>query len=72
MFEDRTLKQGTFVYLAKKANKVERGSYKHIVKAGESMHSIAQKYGITLKALYKLNGITYGASAVEGQSLFLK
>jgi LysM repeat protein len=72
MFEDRTLKSGTFVYTSKKAKKVSRGRYNHVVKEGDSMHTIAQKYGITLKSLYKLNGITYGASAVEGQTLFLK
>jgi len=72
MFEDRTLMSGTLVYVAKKANKVERGRYKHVVTEGDSMHSIAQKYGITLKSLYKLNGITYGAVAVAGQTLILK
>jgi len=72
MFEDRTLKAGTFVYTTKKADKVTRGQYYHIVKDGESMHSISQRYGITLKALYKLNGITYGSPAEVGQSLHLK
>ena len=72
MFEDRILKSGTFVYTGKKASKVTKGRYNHVVKAGDSMHTISQKYGITLKALYKLNNITYGASAVEGQTLFLK
>jgi len=72
LFEDRTLKAGTFVYIAKKANSFQRGSSKHVVAEGESMHSISQKYGITLKSLYKINGITYGAVAVTGQTLFLR
>ena len=72
MFEDRTLKSGTFVYVAKKAGKIVRGRFNHIVKEGESMHTISQKYGITLKALYKINGITYGAPAITGQALSLK
>ena len=72
MFEDRVLKMGTYVYVAKKAKKFERGSSKHTVKEGESMHSIAQKYGITLKSLYKINGITYGAAAITGQTLLLR
>jgi len=72
MFEDRVLKEGTFVYIAKKAKKFERGRPNHVVKEGESMHTIAQRYGITLKSLYNLNGITYGATAIVGQTLFLK
>jgi len=72
MFEDRVLKTGTYIYIAKKASKFERGNAKHVVSEGESMHSIAQRYGITLKSLYKINGITYGAAAVTGQTLFLR
>ena len=71
MFEDRILKSDTFVYVAKKAGKNVGVRY-HIVKDGDSMHKIAQQYGITLKSLYKINRITYGASAVLGQTLFLK
>jgi hypothetical protein len=72
LFEDVVLKSGTFVYVGKKAGKVAKRYNRHIVKAGESMHSISQKYGITLKALYKINGITYGAPSLEGQTLFLR
>ncbi len=51
------LSEGDIVYLQKKRNKADK-VYKnvpHIVEPGESMYSIAQKYGITLEALYKLN-----------------
>jgi LysM repeat protein len=41
------------------------------VRAGESMHSIAQEYGITLKALYKLNNLEYGTPAKVGMKLKL-
>ena len=72
MFEDRILKAGTYVYIAKKASKVERGRANHVVKEGDSMHSIAQRYGITLKSLYKINGLIYGAPVVIGQRFYLK
>jgi len=72
MFEDKVLKAGTYVYVAKKADKVYVGRYKHVVGEGESMHSISQKYGVTLKSLYKNNGIPYGAIAITGQTLYLK
>lgn len=45
------------IFLEKKAKKadVQYKDYWHKVKAGESMYSIAQFYGIRLDALYKMN-----------------
>lgn len=51
------LVEGEIIYLAKKQSRAEK-TYKkrpHRVKAGESMYSIAQFYGIKLKSLYKMN-----------------
>jgi LysM repeat protein len=50
---------GDILYLKKKRRKAER-KYKnvpHVVKDGESMYSIAQRYAIRLKSLYKKNGL---------------
>jgi LysM repeat protein len=41
----------------------------HTVKAGESMYSIAQYYGIRLKSLYKMNHISPDESIRVGQVL---
>lgn len=71
LFEDRTLPKGTFIYTKKKASECYRRR-ECIVAEGDSMHSISQQYGITLKSLYKLNGLTYGAIPVIGQKLFLR
>ncbi|MDR1544524.1 MAG: glucosaminidase domain-containing protein [Prevotellaceae bacterium] len=71
LFEDRTLPAGTYIYTGKKYDRATSNSRRHVVQEGESMHLIAQLYGITLKSLYKINGITYGARAVEGQTLNL-
>ena len=52
-----TLSEGDIVYLKKKqkrADKAFKNKY-HVVQRGESMYSIAQKYGIRLKSLYKKN-----------------
>lgn len=54
------LAQGDVVYLRKKRKKAEKqykGTY-HIVKYGESMYSISQKYGIQMKSLYKKNHLS--------------
>ena len=55
--EDFTIPAGMHIFLAKKAKKAE-AKYKdtwHKVKAGESMYTISQYYGIRLKNLYKMN-----------------
>ena len=59
------------VYLAKKRATTKKRKPMHKVSAGESMHSIAQEYGITLKALYKLNDLEYGTPAKVGMKLKL-
>jgi LysM repeat protein len=53
------LKPGEIIWLKKKQKKAPK-EYKdrlHYVRAGESMYSIAQKYGIRLKYLYKMNNL---------------
>lgn len=49
------LNKGDVVYLETKKKKAELPYYHHIVRPGESMHSISQRYGIQLSRLYKIN-----------------
>lgn len=51
------LHDGDIIYLEKKRSKADKQYKKHphVVRAGESMYSIAQKYGIRMKYLYKKN-----------------
>ena len=53
--EDFPLQKGDIVYIEKKKKKADKPNYDHVVQVGESMHSIAQKYGIQIKSLYKKN-----------------
>lgn len=53
--EDFPLQKGDIVYLEKKKKKADKPNYDHVVQIGESMHSIAQKYGMQIKSLYKMN-----------------
>ena len=53
--EDFPLQKNDIVYLEKKKKKADKPNYDHVVQVGESMHSIAQKYGIQIKSLYKIN-----------------
>ena len=55
--EEVSIKKGDFIYLEKKATKGPaemKGSW-HKIAQGETMYSIAQKYGIRLAALYRMN-----------------
>ena len=55
--KDDPITPGEIIWLKKKQKKAPK-EYKdrlHYVRAGESMYSIAQKYGIRLKSLYKMN-----------------
>ena len=53
------LEAGEYVWLKKKRRHAPKDfkGYLHEVNAGESMYSIAQKYGIRLKYLYKMNNL---------------
>ena len=69
-----SLSEGDIVYLKKKAKKAPK-SYKdrlHYVRAGESMYSISQLYGIRMKYLYKMNNMTPYDNIVVGQGLRLR
>ena len=72
MYKDNTLRAGTFVYVSKKRGKADERYRSYMVKEGDSMHSVAQQFGITLKALYKLNNLPYGTPAEDGMTLFLQ
>ncbi|MCF0201893.1 MAG: glucosaminidase domain-containing protein [Bacteroidaceae bacterium] len=54
------LEEGDIVFLKKKARKGEKAHKGKVyrVKAGDSMYSISQKFGIRLKNLYKMNDLS--------------
>ena len=65
------LRNGEIVYLEKKRTKADK-SFKrrpHIVRAGESMYSIAQAYGVRLKSLYKKNNMSPDHSIHVGDKI---
>ena len=52
------LQVGDILYLEKKKRKASKDNIVHVLRSGESMYSVSQKYGIRLKNLYKLNKMT--------------
>lgn len=63
LYKGYELRQGDILYLEKKNRKAPKGMYVHVLRSGESMYSISQKYGIRLKRLYKMNKMDFGDDA---------
>ncbi|NDW17913.1 LysM peptidoglycan-binding domain-containing protein [Dysgonomonas sp. 216] len=51
----KQLKAGDIVYFKGKKSKADKPFYVHAIQSGESLHDISQKYGVTVKSLYKMN-----------------
>ena len=70
--EDFPLQKGDIVYIEKKKKKADKPNYDHVVQVGESMHSIAQIFGIQIKSLYKMNKKDKDYVPEEGDVLKLR
>lgn len=68
----RQPEEGTVVYLQQKKKKITYGDGVHVVKKGESMHDISQKYGIRIHSLYDLNKLPYDSKIEVGKLLKLR
>ena len=68
------LHEGEIIWLKKKQKKApkEFKYHNHVITAGESMYSIAQKYGIRLKSLYKMNKLSPDYDIRVGDQLRLR
>ena len=75
-FNDLNKKQaiapGETIWIQEKENKAAIGNDAHRVKAGETLHSISQYYGIRLKNLAKMNHIKENAHLEAGTILKLR
>jgi LysM repeat protein len=66
------LKPGQFIYLQPKRSKAAEGNAIHIVKAGETMYFLSQKYAVKLSSLYKMNVMEEGTECVPGQKVRIR
>ena len=66
------LKPGQFIYLQPKRSKAAEGNPIHIVKAGETMYILSQKYAVKLSSLYKMNVMEEGTECVPGQKVRIR
>lgn len=63
---------GQRVFVSAKKNKAPKDCPTHKVRAGETMQSISQDYGIKLVRLYELNNISFDKGAEYGKVLVLR
>lgn len=69
---DFPLQKDDIVYLEKKKKKADKPYYEHVVQVGESMHTIAQRYGLQIRSLYKMNKKDKDYVPEEGDVLKLR
>ncbi len=68
-----TLEPGTVVFLQPKKNRAAKGLEKHIVEdPDETLRDIAQRYGVKLEKLCKMNGIPADRKLVEDEVIILR
>lgn len=63
---------GTELYIQPKRRKAEVNHAVHVVEEGETIYSIAQKYAIKSKYIYKRNRMKRGEEPEVGQLLYLR
>ncbi len=71
LYYNTTIPANTNIYLQPKRSK-SINSKSHQVKKGDTMWKIAQKYGVSLKSLYKRNLMRPGTEPMRGTIIFLK
>lgn len=65
------LRDGDMVYVKSKARRANNGKLIHLVQDGDTMHSIAQQYGIRVKNLANMNRRSVDARLMPGQQIRL-
>ena len=67
---DQILAPGDYIFIQKKRKKGSQSEY--IVKEGDDMYSISQRFGIRLRYLYKRNNMAAGQQPEPGALLILR
>lgn len=69
---EQLLRGGDRIYLLPKRKRADRNHTRHLVRQGETAWDIAQRYGMRMSYLYKLNGIPEGTPLTTQQWLNLR
>ena len=66
------MRPGTVVYIQPKKNGAAKGLDMHVLESGETLWDIAQRYGVKLDRIYKLNGWNKAFVPREGTCIKLR
>lgn len=69
---DTELIPGTLIYIQPKKNEAARGLEKHVVENGETLRTLSQRYGVKMKKLMIMNGLSYDSVLREGDVIKLR
>jgi LysM repeat protein len=69
---DFRITPGQMLYLQAKRDKAEAGKEFYETSDGDTMYQLAQKFGVRLKSLYKMNGIQEGQEPAPGTRIWLR
>jgi len=69
--KNKALRENEIMYVEAKYKKASRAHKKHVVEKDDTMHYIAQKYGLKLKPLLKRNRMKPGDEPASGQTIYL-
>ncbi len=71
--QEMTLESGEVVYLQPKKKKAAKGLDKHVVEGDdETLWEISQRYGVKMKSLCRMNGLTADSRLVDGEVIKLR
>ncbi|HPR33644.1 MAG TPA: glucosaminidase domain-containing protein [Prolixibacteraceae bacterium] len=65
-------KTDDYLYIVRKHYIAPKGNDQHILQPGESMHDVAQHYGMTQNSLYRLNRMKKTDRPIVGDPLYLR
>lgn len=68
----QAIPEGEVVFLEKRKKGYYGSNKHHVVKSGESMRSIARKYGVNLEFLYIKNRMPLDSQPLVGEKIYLK
>lgn len=66
------LAKGDIVYIERKKSRWEGNALLHVVRHDETLHSLAQSYGIRERSLAKINSLRKGRDVCNGQTIRLR
>lgn len=66
------LEPGQVLYLQPKRKKAEPGISYHVIRDGETMYSVSQRYAVKLESLYEMNFMDKGTEPEPGRKINLR